>query len=322
MWKSSAILFLFVYTVAVAGEAAYDPLVSEGSVETVLVEFTYDDREVPLKLYLPEKGSKPAPVILFSHGLGGSRKNNAYVGNHWAGRGYVVVAMQHAGSDEAVWKNAPRTQRMTALRKAANGASYQSRVKDVVATLDQLEKWNAKDGKFANRFDLEKVGMSGHSFGAVTTQAVSGQSHGLRGQVFTDKRIDAALAFSPSIPQAGDAARAFGSVSVPWMLMTGTQDKSAIGRTTPEKRRKVFQHVPGGNVPVYELVLDGAEHMAFSDRTLRGGEHRNPNHHKAIKALSSAFWDTHLREDEKAKAWLQGEKPEAILADKDVWQRK
>ena len=72
----------------------------------------------------------------------------------------------------------------------------------------------------------------------------------------------------------------------------------------------------------YELVLEGAEHMAFSDRSLRGAQHRNPEHHAAIKALSTAFWDAYLKEDSAAKAWLEGGKPEEMLADEDVWQRK
>ena len=40
--------------------------------------------------------------------------------------------------------------------------------------LDQLEEWN-KDSKHElhGRLDLKHIGMSGHSFGAVTTQAVN-----------------------------------------------------------------------------------------------------------------------------------------------------
>ena len=51
--------------------------------------------------------------------------------------------------------------------------------------------------------------MSGHSFGAITTKAVSGQ-HFLAGD-FTDARIKAAIAFSPSTPRVGSAHEAFGA---------------------------------------------------------------------------------------------------------------
>ena len=53
---------------------------------------------------------------------------------------------------------------------------------DVPAVLDQLEAWNKTSGhQLAGRLDLTRVGMSGHSFGAITTQAVSGQTFPLAG---------------------------------------------------------------------------------------------------------------------------------------------
>ena len=45
---------------------------------------------------------------------------------------------------------------------------------------------------------------------------------------FTDSRIKAALVLSPSKPAAGDINKAFGSVSIPWLLMTGTKDIANI----------------------------------------------------------------------------------------------
>jgi hypothetical protein len=40
------------------------------------------------------------------------------------------------------------------------------------------------------------------------------------------------------------------------------------------------------------LVLHNAEHSVFTDRPLPGErEPRNPNHHRVILALSTAFWD-------------------------------
>jgi predicted dienelactone hydrolase len=302
----------------------YDPAGLPDGAQVVVrdVEFRDEtrDRVIPLRVYHGKK-AKNTPVVLFSHGLGGSRENNGYLGKHWAARGYVVVVMQHAGSDETVWKDVPRLQRMAAMRKAANAANSIDRNKDVKAVLDQLAAWNRDKTHFLfERVDLEKTGMSGHSFGAVTTQAVSGQRLGLGRQRQTDKRIDAALALSPSLPAVGDPAKAFGGVKIPWMLMTGTKDASAIGRTTPEQRTQVFPHLPKGGK--YELVLHDAEHMAFSDRTLRGREHRNPNHHKSIIALSTAFWDSYLKGDAAARDWLDGEGARKVLEARDAWRKK
>ena len=304
--------------------AEYDPLTTHDEVFQVEKNFRYGDdhREVPLRVYLP-KSTSQAPVILFSHGLGGSRDGNPYLGNHWSSRGYVVVFMQHAGSDRNVMDGLPLSQRLSALKMAANGKNSMARNADVKATLDQLEEWNESDEELAGRMDLSLVGMSGHSFGAVTTQAVSGQNAGLRGPIFTDDRIDASVAFSPSTPSFGyNPKTTFAKVKIPWLLMTGTKDSSPIGgRTTAESRRHVFRDLPKSGF-FYEVCLEGAEHSAFSDRKIRRGGPRNPNHHASIKAISTAFWDCYLKKDESAKQWLDGRGPRSVLEPKDEWKHK
>lgn len=70
-------------------------------------------------------------------------------------------------------------------------------------------------------------------------------------------------------------------------------------------------------------MLDGAEHSAFGDRALPGDTHeRNPNHHRAILALTTAFWDAYLRDDADAKKWLDGDDAKSVLEKADHWQRK
>ena len=304
--------------------SSYDPLAgTDGAEPRTLDRIVRDperDREIPIRIYLPET-DQPAPVVLFSHGLGGSRRGCGYLGEQWAARGYVAVFLQHPGSDESVWKDEPPRRRMKAMREAASLKNFLRRVRDVPAVLDRLETSNEEEGHpLAGRLDLEHVGMSGHSFGAVTTQAVSGQATPRGRQRFTDPRIDAALALSPSSPRRGDASTAFGSVSIPWMLMTGTKDTAAIGDQTVESRLAVFPSLPD-SIDRYELVLHNAEHSAFSDRALPGDtEPRNPNHHRAIRALSTAFWDAYLKSDPAAKAWLQGSKARVILEEKDRWK--
>jgi len=304
--------------------AAYDPLrlPDVAKVEVLDREARDEAREraLPLRIYLPP-GPEPAPVVLFSHGLGGSREASPYLGEHWAARGYVAVFLQHPGSDESVWKGVPPRRRMAAMREAASATNALLRAQDVAAVLDWLQARNAgEEDALYGRLDLEHVGMSGHSFGAVTTQGVSGQSAGLLGRRFTDARIDAALALSPSAPTRQDPEKAFGAVSIPWMLMTGTLDDSPIGDQTPESRLLVYPALPD-RIDRYELVLEGAEHSAFGERGLPGDRHeRNPNHHRAILALSTAFWDAHLRGDAAARAWLHGDGARSALEEGDRWQ--
>ena len=304
---------------------AYDPLEAPKADSIATEDFTVTDearhREIPVRVYLPESKTA-APVVIFSHGLGGSKEGSVFMGKHWAARGYVAVFVQHAGSDTGVWKDKPVAERMAAMKSAASLENLINRVKDIPAVLDQLERWNKAEGHaLSKRLDLAHIGMSGHSFGAVTTEAVSGQSFPVTGQKFTDPRIRSAIAFSPSSPKRGSAAEAFGSVKVPWMLMTGTLDTSPIGDLTAESRLAVFPALPAGSK--YELVLNGAEHSAFTDRALPGDKApRNPNHHRAILALSTAFWDATLRDNADAKAWLNGDAAKGVLEKDDRWQKK
>ncbi len=286
------------------------------------VKDTIRDREIPLRVYLPAIKTS-VPVVLFSHGLGGSRDGNPYLGQHWSGRGYIAVFMQHVGSDEAVWKDVPLLQRMASMKKAANLQNTVQRFKDVVAVIDQLEKWNqSDDSALKGRMDLTKLGMSGHSFGAVTTQGVSGQRTVNGDATFTDKRIKASLILSPNSPKyGGDPKKLFGGVQVPWLLMTGTNDVAIVGDADVASRLAVFPALPPGGK--YELVLEGGEHEAFSDRDLPGSQKkRNPNHHRVILALSTAFWDAYLRDEMQAKTWLDGTGPSTVLEKSDRWQKK
>ncbi len=309
-----------------AGEVhagSYDPLAVDPAFHASHVDLTVHDaarnRDIPVRIYLPTN-TVPEPVVLFSHGLGGSRTGSAFLGGHWAARGYVAVFLQHPGSDDSVWKDVPVRERMRAMKQAASPANFQLRVKDVPAVLDQLEIWNAdQTSPLAGRLDLKKVGMSGHSFGAVTTEAVSGEAAPMGGQSFTDPRILAAIAFSPSSPKTGSAEKAFGAVKIPWMLMTGTRDVAPIGDTDVASRLAVYPALHGA--PKYEVVLFNAEHSVFTDRPLPGDrEPRNPNHHRVILALSTAFWDAYLRGAAGALAWLNGSGPRSVMEPNDHWQ--
>ncbi|HBE62940.1 MAG TPA: acetylhydrolase [Rhodopirellula baltica] len=304
------------------------PIRANGEVDVAVKVLRFEptdgrrDREVPLKVYWDGEPT-PKPVILFSHGLGGSRENNAYLGEYWASSGYVAVFMQHAGSDEQVWKTARLRQRMAALKSAASLQSSQDRIEDVTFVIDQLTVWNKqKSHPLSNRMDLEHIGMSGHSFGAVTTLAVAGQKLP-RNRSFEETRIDAFVAFSPQPGKGLPADQGFGHLAKPMMCMTGTKDASPIDSSfDPAKRREVYAALPEGDK--YELVLDGAEHSAFGDSRGLRTRNRNPKHHPAIQQISLRFWDAYLKEDASAKTWLQSDRPlsETGLSDVDVWSWK
>ena len=295
------------------------------------IKIPKDEREVPIRIYYLEKSNssdnEKSPIILFSHGLGGSRNGSPHIGEHWAKRGYTAVFLQHPGSDASVWKDASMRERMKAMNNAASAENFLKRNLDVKVVIDQWIAWQEQPDTAPTEIqsilaftDLSRLGMSGHSFGAVTTQAVSGQSFPL-GRNFTDARIKAAVIMSPSSPKVGNVQTAFGKVSIPWLLMTGTKDTSPIGNADVESRLAVYPALPEGNK--YELVLFNAEHSFPGERSLPGEkEKRNPNHSRAVLALSTAFWDSHLKKDPQATEWLNGSGPRSILEKSDTWKHK
>ncbi len=322
--NSITIIILF-YSAGIIAQT-YNPLMLARDYTPKTIDLTVKDiarkREIPIRVYLPDIKAE-APVVLFSHGLGGSREGSAFLGKHWAARGYVAVFLQHPGSDESVWQNKKPTERITAMKQAASMQNFLLRVKDVSVVLDQLEIWNKTAANILEgMIDMSRIGMSGHSFGALTTQAVGGQTVARSGISMADHRIKAAVIMSPGSPKVGvDPRQSFGSVKIPWLLMTGTQDVSAIGDADPESRLAVYAALPNGSK--YELVLFRAEHSVFTERALPSdSERRNPNHHKSIIALSTAFWDAYLKNDAKAKTWLEGGGPYTVLEANDKWQKK
>ena len=279
------------------------------------------DRTVPVKVYL-KPSAKAQPVIVFSHGLGGSRENSPYLGEYWAGHGYVAVFVQHAGSDEEVWKTVERSERMAVLKEAAGLESALARYADIPFVLDQLEKWNVADANaLKGKLDLDRIGLCGHSFGAVTTQALMGQRYRID-RSFHDPRIDAFFAMSQSESRGISSGGAFGHITAPVLCMTGTEDGSPITpETTPESRREVYAAMPAGNK--YQLVFEGGNHFAFSDVGFHD-EKRIAHHHPAIQRISTRFWDAYLKDDARAKAWLQSAatREACALEEKDVWEWK
>jgi len=304
--------------------SSYDPLqitaATTQSFTTTLLDSTRN-RELPLLVFLPQ-ATTPAPVVLFSHGLGGTYETAVYLGQHWSARGYVVVFMQHAGSDGKILEGVPASQILAVMQAAASAENLVARIADVSAIIDQLELWNADTRHIlGKRLALDRIGMAGHSFGARTTQTTSGEIVPWLNYPTRDPRITAAMPLSGSVTNIATAAQLLGNVNIPWLLMTGTRDVSPINDTTVAERLAVFPALPPGNK--YELVLFEGEHHAFTDRPVSVLQNpRNPAHHPAIKAISTAFWDSYLRNDVGARRWLDSNAVRSVLAPADGWQLK
>ena len=271
---------------------------------------TNRNRMVPVKIYYPASGNGPFPVIIFSHGLGGSREGYEYLGRHWASAGYVSVHVQHIGSDDSVWRDVPLVDRMRAMGAAARDPrNIMNRPKDISLAIDEVLKMNGADGPLKGRLDTGRIGVAGHSFGAFTTLAVAGEVFttplGLE-MSMADPRVKAAIAMSSPAPKnPKDYDTAFSGIKIPCFHMTGTLDDSPIGGTKAAERRVPFDHSKGADA--YLLTFNGGDHMVFSGRLRGPGREMDEKFQPLILMSSTAFWDAYLKDNALAKAWLAGD---------------
>lgn len=310
---AAAALFV-VFTALVPARAE-----TKAAVDEILGEWTdtgRTNRVVPYKLYVPANKPGALPVVIFSHGLGGNRNGAEYLLGFLAEHGYLAVAVQHPGSDTpAVFGNQEeggafsQSRVEEGVRNAITPGVAADRFRDIPFAIDQLTAMNAGDAKLRGRIDLTRIGMSGHSYGALTTLALAGQGFGPNGNFsFADRRITAALAMSPDKPRQGDPAKQFATVRIPTFHMTGTKDENPLDDNDPIENRQVpYRSI--ANADKYLIVFTGGDHMVFSGRTFYGAPRpADARFHGWIQKAALAYWDAYLRGNAEAKAYLTGGK--------------
>jgi predicted dienelactone hydrolase len=162
-----------------------------------VVDFDWVDdvraRPVPARLYWPATvSSGRVPLIVFSHGMGGSRASYTYLAKKWATHGVASLHVQHVGSDSALWRGNPfgvvdRLQAATHDREAA------ARVGDLRFALDRI--LSKTSGPDAALIDRRRIVAAGHSYGANTALLAVGARVVREGRWldFRDPRYSAAL---------------------------------------------------------------------------------------------------------------------------------
>ena len=287
-------------------------------------------RDVPVKLYSPAIDATVTaptkfPVILFSHGLGGTREGGARWATHWASHGFVVVALQHAGSDEALWKGAAPREIANRMKAGVTVANLASRVGDVHFVIDEVIRRTTSGEKAFTQADPTRIGMSGHSFGAQTTFAVGGQKSPVTDlQSGLDARITSAIAFSPNARNKSKLSSQFGDINLPVFSITGSADGSILGDgTLPEHRRLPFENMPTGQK--YLAVFNEGDHMVFGGHGFSARRPETARDKKIqIDVMSGtlAFWNSTLKQDARARRWLEQGGFKATLGDTDIFDQK
>lgn len=325
-----------LYLQAMAG-VVLAPLLDAAPAQTApssaVVDETWSDagrqRDVPVRLRWPDANRFPGPrpIVLFSHGLGGTRDGGTVWGTSWAEAGFMVIHLQHAGSDlPAVQAVASSFADRAGLRTAASAQQLIARLRDVSFVLDEVGRRHAAKQERWREVRATRIGMSGHSFGAHTTLGVAGQSYpGFAGM--GEDRLASFIAFSPTVPIVGDARTAFAGLQRPVLSITGTRDSDVLGNgATPDKRIAVFAALPKGGKA--HLVLQDADHMTFAGQTGRAAEivareqitrDLQAAQHALVASITTDWWLATLQDDAAARARLAA--PQG-LRQGDQWEQK
>ncbi|MCU0812812.1 MAG: hypothetical protein MUC32_00310 [Burkholderiaceae bacterium] len=242
-------------------------------------------RDVPVRLYLPA-GAQRVPLVVFSHGIGGSRFGYSYLGRHWAANGWASLHLQHVGSDRDLWFGSVFGL-VERQRDAATDAEAVDRVRDLRFALDRVLA-----GPLAGRLDAARVVAAGHSYGANTTLLAAGARVVRDGRpvMLRDERVRAAIVLSAP-PFYGE--RSFepilGGVDVPSLHVTATADDIRIPGfwSGVDDRLAVFDAI--GGRPKALAVFQGGSHSIFTDRAGTGGVALNAQVKAATRELTHAF---------------------------------
>lgn len=205
------------------------------------------------------ESSNPLPILIFSHGITGSRHLHQSLYEYLASRGFVVTAIDHSYDanltvfpDESI---ADYRSDITghpdslAIRKM----QMKTRGTDIVFTINQLEKIQSGNLKsqLNGQLDLDKIAVGGHSYGGATSITASAW----------DSRIKACIGLDPWVSPVPKSVLKLG-LSIPHLiLMRPSWENSDY----PDNYVSLDTLLSLSSGSIYPLILKESEHLDFSD---------------------------------------------------------
>lgn len=246
------------------------------------------ERPVPIRLYQPIAASSttPVPLIIFSHGIGGSRLGYSYLGSYWASHGLASLHVQHVGSDRSIWFGNPFNL-VSRLQEAAQEKEAIDRVFDLRFALTRM-----LEDPLGQIINPNQIIAAGHSYGANTTLLASG-ARVSRENIpvdLSDARIKAAIVISaPRFYGQNTVDSILQPIHLPTLHITATEDNIQIPGyfSGYSDRLAIFEAI--GSQRKALAVFEGGSHSMFTDRTRSGGAVLNQQVKEATQELSLDF---------------------------------
>jgi predicted dienelactone hydrolase len=272
---------------------------------------------LPLKIYYPDEKQK-FPIVIFSHGTGGSKDDYGELGRFWASHGYIVLHPTHEDSLALRGESAGGGNLRRILAQILRDPdSWQQRFKDISIVIDSLKKLENDVPELKGKMNINEIGVGGHSYGAYTAQVIGGATidlpNGKTEQSFADHRVKSVLLLSPQgAGQQGLTRSSWNHMTLPMMVMTGSLDGGAQGQG-PEWKMEPFEFAPPGNK--YLVFIQKAHHFSFGGRGEQPQENqplgRQARQQQTIfnyvKIASLSYWDAYLKNNEEAKKYLKNQ---------------
>ena len=196
-------------------------------------------------------------LLVFSHGLGGTRNQNAVQAEHLASHGYVVMSSDHpydsyltifADGTTADFRSGADGELSPEEFWAFRTPQLQTRTADLRFMLDYVARLQKGGDRFWQQVDASHVGVFGHSYGGATSIMVGAE----------DERVKAVIALDgwmvPIPEKTIDAG-----LRQPFLYMGQTQWTDAANYAKLDRLLAANKSVS------QKQILHGTKHADFSD---------------------------------------------------------